>query len=172
MVDMAAIASAAGALKTAYDLSKAAIGAHDAGAIRAKVAEMQGEISSALASAITAQTDQMAILKRVSDLEKEVADLKAWEAQKQRYHLKRFDPGVFVYSLKENDPSGEPPHQICPACYENGKKQYLQATARTQGGHRVHACPGCKHEYAFGPKAFDGGFAAQHRSAFDPFAGL
>lgn len=47
MVDMTAITSAAGDLKAAYDLSKTAISVHDAAAIRAKVAEMQGEISSA-----------------------------------------------------------------------------------------------------------------------------
>src|ERR1700676_1864317 len=100
MIDMGAIVSAAGALKTAYDLSKAAIGLHDAALIRAKVTEMQGEISSALASAIEAQTAQMAMLKQVGDLEKEIANLKAWEDEKKRYALKKLDPGELVYSLK------------------------------------------------------------------------
>jgi hypothetical protein len=70
MVDMAAIASAATALRSAYELSKAALGVRDEAMIRAKVIEMQAEISSALAGAITAQTDQFAALDRVRELEK------------------------------------------------------------------------------------------------------
>ena len=81
MVDMAAIAGAATSLKTAIDISKIALGLRDESLIRTKVLEMQGEISSALASAIAAQTDQLAILQRISDLEKEITQLKAWDAE-------------------------------------------------------------------------------------------
>jgi hypothetical protein len=170
MVDMAAIASAAGALKTAYDLSKAAINAHDAAAIRAKVAEMQREISSALASAITAQTDQMAMLKRVGELEKEITDLKAWETEKAHYELKRFEPGVVVYSLKPDQARGEPAHELCPACYQSGKKQFLQATTELRMRRRVRLCPGCKTEYTFGPESPKEP-QARAASDYDPFSG-
>ena len=94
MVDMAAIAGAATSLKTAIDISKIALGLRDESLIRTKVLEMQGEISSALASAIAAQTDQLAILQRISDLEKEITQLKAWDAEKENYDLKPIARGT------------------------------------------------------------------------------
>lgn len=170
MVDMAAIASATGALKTAYDLSKAAISAHDAGAIRAKVAEMQGEISSALASAITAQMDQLAMLNRVVSLEKEVAELKAWDAEKSRYQLEKFHPGVFVYGLKPEKAFGEPLHQLCAACFTSGRKSLLQARTELKMRMRVRICPACKTEFAFGQEAPQTPLAGiNHIHEYDPF---
>ena len=101
MVDMAAIAGAATSLKTAIDISKIALSLRDESLIRTKVLEMQGEISSALASAIAAQTDQLAILQRINDLEKEVAQLKAWDADKQRYELQNVGLGSLAYVVKK-----------------------------------------------------------------------
>jgi hypothetical protein len=142
MVDMAAIAGAASALKAAYDLSKAALSAHDAAVVRAKITEMQGEISSALASAITAQTDQMALLKRVDELEKNVADRKAWDREKRRYDLVQLPPGVWIRQLKESAAKpGEPVHPVCCNCYEQRKISPLQ-TSEKLGTHYL-TCNGC-----------------------------
>src|SRR6266542_2735441 len=143
MVDMAAIAGAAGALKSALDLAKTALGMRDPALIRAKISEMQGEISSALASAITAQTDQLAMLNRVGDLEKEVARFKAWDAEKDRYALEERPPGVFVWTLKQEAAKpGEPIHCICPTCYQRDKKSVLQAGETSHGAHELtcHEC--------------------------------
>jgi hypothetical protein len=127
MVDMAAIAGAAGALKTALDLAKAALGMHDAALIRAKVTEMQGEISSALASAITAQMDQVAVLKRVGDLEKEVASFEKWDAEKDNYDLKTVaSTGMLAYMLKPETRGSHPPHWICTKYYQNRKPSIVQ----------------------------------------------
>jgi rRNA maturation protein Nop10 len=147
MVDMAAIAGAASALKSALDIAKAALGMHDAALIRAKVTEMQGEISTALASAITAQTDQLAMLNRVNDLEKEVADLKAWDAEKQNYELKDLcaGSGSMAYVIKPDAQGSEPIHCLCAKCYQEGKKRFLQNTGeRAPGAYgRLWRCPEC-----------------------------
>jgi RNase P subunit RPR2 len=143
MVDMAAIAGAASALKSAYDLSKAALSAHDHAVVRAKITEMQGEISAALASAITAQTEHMATLSRVRELEAELAERNAWDAERKRYRMERLPPGVLVYTLKEE--MAEPddiPHHICPTCYHRGKKSPLHSDAPGMGIHHLtcHEC--------------------------------
>jgi hypothetical protein len=144
MVDMAAIAGAASALKTAFDISKVALGLRDAALIRAKVTEMQGEISTALAGAIAAQTDQLAMLQRVNDLEKEVADLKAWEAEKQKYELKDVGHGAFAYVRKADAEPTEPPHWLCTNCYNSGKKSILLRTEKHMGFQNVlWSCPAC-----------------------------
>jgi hypothetical protein len=44
----------------------------------------------------------------VANLEKEVATLKAWDADKKRYKLTELRPGVTAYMLKEGMEDGEP----------------------------------------------------------------
>jgi hypothetical protein len=128
LVDMSAIAGAAGALKSAYELSKAAVGLRDAALIREKVIEMQGEISSALAGAITAQTDELAMLKQVQALEAEVARLKAWEGEKPKYELVGLETGAVVYMLK---------------CFADGQKSFLSGTGKQSGRMWEYKCLGC-----------------------------
>jgi hypothetical protein len=167
MVDMAAIASAAGALKTAFDISKTALSLRDASLIKAKVTEMQGEISSALASAIAAQTDQLAMLERERDLEKEVAHLKAWDADKERYQLERLPPGVHVYTLQQDMAKpGETPHSICKTCYQHGIKSVLDSDEPGNGVHNL-TCQEC------GASLHAGIFHGQRRAntEYDPFSG-
>jgi hypothetical protein len=151
MVDMAAIAGAATALRSAYELSKAALGVRDEAMIRAKVIEMQAEISSALASAITAQTDQFAALDRVRELEKEVTELKAWDVEKSRYELKEVGPGAFARAVKPDARGSDPMHYICPTCYERGKKTPLQALSLVEQrrGGDIRTCSTCKTAVAF-----------------------
>lgn len=151
MVDMAAIAGAASALKSAYDLSKAAIGLHDTAMMRAKVAEMQGEISSALASAIMAQTDQMAILQRVSDLEKQVADFEEWDREKDKYKLYHLGWVTYAYMLKPNTRGSEPPHWVCTKCYSE-REIYIIQMILSNG--QKFCCPNCKNNIVPSTTAF------------------
>jgi hypothetical protein len=143
MVDITAIAAAAGSLKTAYDLSKAALELRDAAAIQGKVLEMQAQISAALASAIAAQTDQMAMLKQVEVLDAEIARLKAWENEKPKYELIGLETGAVVYMLKSDARGAEPPHWLCPQCFMNGKKGYTTPTGTQSGRVWKHMCLEC-----------------------------
>jgi hypothetical protein len=140
---MSAIAGAAGALKSAYELSKAALGLRDAALIREKVIEMQGEISSALAGAITAQTDELTMLKQVQALEAEVARLKAWEGEKPKYELVGLETGAVVYTLKAEERGTEPPHWLCPQCFAGAKKSFLSGTGIQTGRTWGYKCLGC-----------------------------
>ena len=142
MVDMAAIAGAASSLKAAVDIGKLAIGLRDAEMMRAKIIEMQGEISSALASAIAAQTDQMTMLQRVNDLEKEVANLKAWNTEKDNYELTTIARGATAYMLKPDVRDSKPPHWLCTQCFEDRRRSILQLVNEI-GGHWIYNCPGC-----------------------------
>ncbi|MFI5021149.1 MAG: hypothetical protein ACHQRJ_05790 [Alphaproteobacteria bacterium] len=145
MVNLSAIAGVASAVKSIYELSKTALELHDAAMIRAKVLEMQGEISAALASAITAQTDQMAMLEEVRELKAEVTRLKNWETEKQRYELKQVGHiGGTAYVIKPAMQGAEPIHCICPACYERANKYILQPQPGAPRVNTPWACPECK----------------------------
>src|SRR5581483_6141929 len=94
-----------GAIKTAFDMTKGLQDIHDAVTRDRAVIELQKEI-------LAAQSTQSALIERVNDLEREVAQLKAWDADKARYQLKRIQTGVTVYALKDGVEGGEEPHYL------------------------------------------------------------
>jgi len=164
MSDFAAFASAVTSLKAASDIAKALIGLRDTSAIQTKVIELQGEILAAQSSALAAQAEQSALLESKRQLEKEVADLKAWDAEKQKYKLvnisAHFDGAAFVYTLKEDAGSPEPRHYLCANCFEDGRKAILQAEVRSPGRVTIFSCLRCGAEvnktgvsYASTPRA-------------------
>jgi hypothetical protein len=89
---MAAFASAFASLKAAGDIAKALVNLRDTTAFQTQLIELQGQILSAQSSALTAQTDQSVLLDRKRDLEEEVARLKVWEVEKERYQLTNIRP--------------------------------------------------------------------------------
>jgi hypothetical protein len=142
MVDVSAFASAIASLKTAGDIAKAMIGLHDAQAVKAKIIELQTEILSAQQSALSAQSDQFALLERMGQLEKQIAQLEAWEVETQRYQLSDVGMGRLAYTLKPETAGFEPPHSICAACFQHRKKSILQPDMDSWWSTLV--CPECK----------------------------
>ena len=107
------------ALKTAFDIAKGLKDIDDAARRNAAVIELQEKI-------LSAQRSQSTLIETVSELEKKIAEMKAWESDKQRYELKAIAPGIFALALKPSMANGEPPHYICANCCASGKKSYLQ----------------------------------------------
>ena len=132
MTDALAIAGMLQSFRAITDLGKALLSMRDAALIREKVIELNGEILSAQQSAFAAQADQFALRDRIRELEKEIADSKAWDAEKEKYELAKPSPysDVFAYVLKEDSGTSEPRHYICPTCYEDRIKSILQKETR------------------------------------------
>lgn len=99
---------------------------------------------------LTQLAENLALLERNNDLEKQIVKFKSWEAEKLRYSL--VNPGAlgFVYSLKESVKGSEPSHWICATCYQDSKKSILHTL--NQGGWPVIACPSCKTEIRSGSR--------------------
>jgi hypothetical protein len=126
------------ALKTAFDIAKGLKDIDDAARRNAAIIELQEKI-------LSAQQSQSTLIEAVSDLERKIAEMKAWEADKQRYELKAIAPGIFTFALKPSMSNGEPPHYICANCCAAGKKSYLQQHIR--GPHYdLFKCRTCEHE--------------------------
>jgi DNA polymerase IIIc chi subunit len=125
----------ASALKTAFDMAKALKDIDDRTRRNDAVIELQEKI-------LGAQTAEAALIQQVGELEREVASLRAWEAEKQRYELQELPPGVFVRVLKPSMASGEPIHRLCAKCYEDGKKSILQCVGKNRGLDTLN-CHGC-----------------------------
>lgn len=147
MPDISAIAAALSALKGAKDIAESMVALRDTAAFQGKLIEFQSKIIDANNAAFAAQEERAAMLERVGDLEKEVANLKAWDAEKQRYQMQQVWPGATTYVLKEDAKGPEPIHWLCAACYQAGEKGVLQLTeksADSAGRLRGWGCPRCK----------------------------
>lgn len=141
--DMTLIQSAVTGLKTAFDLTQTLVGLKVGAEVNAKAIELQQVVMSAQANAFAAQSQQFTMLEEIRALKEEVARIKAWERQKQRYKLHEPWGSIFVYALKESMSEGEPAHWICTNCYENSSRSILQFAFNQQIG-RHYSCPTCK----------------------------
>jgi hypothetical protein len=126
MPDMALISGAVSSLKLAFDMTKTLGAIRDFTKLNETVIELQRVIMAAQSDALAAQSDQFSLLDRIRSLEGEIDSLKAWDAEKERYQLTEVAPRVFAYVLKVDASGSEPPHWICPACYQQSKKSILQ----------------------------------------------
>ena len=82
MVDIAAIGGAIGSIRAAGDIANAMLKLHDAKALQDKTIELNRIILSAQHDAIAANAAQLELVARINQLEKEISDLKSWEADK------------------------------------------------------------------------------------------
>jgi hypothetical protein len=149
------IAAGLSSLKTMKDLVQGLNAAKTEAAINGVKIELQGLILEAQQGLFAAQDARSADARRIAELEQQIVDLKDWEREKQRYEMKRFAPGSIAYCLKPDMAAGEPPHRICPNCYQQGKKGFLQATTDIKVGKRVHVCTSCHAEAALGQEMAD-----------------
>lgn len=140
MTDMSTIAAALSSFGALKDIAQAMIGLRDAQALQAKIIEFNGQLIDAQTKIFAVNEERSTLIARVRDLEKQVTNLEAWEAQKQRYELKAIGQGSFAYSLKTEAQGSEPPHYICANCYENQQTSILQPE-RTSAASRALAIP-------------------------------
>jgi hypothetical protein len=143
MIDISHAMELAGFLKTAGEMTKAMIGVRDGAMLQSKVIELNGIILSAQSSALSSNQDQFALLNRVRDLEKEIADLEAWETEKQRYELKNIGQGCIAYAPKAGMQPPELEHYLCANCFTQSKKRFLQIEHRSVGRVQAYVCNDC-----------------------------
>ena len=113
MIEMALIQAAVASLKAATDIAMGKRELTQTTDLQGKIAELQAEILSAQSSALAANSDQFALLQRVRDLEENIAEMEAWDAEAQRYGLTEVATGRFTYTVKEEHRTGEPEHHLC-----------------------------------------------------------
>jgi hypothetical protein len=143
-------------LRAALDIIKAMVGLRDAEAFRAKSIELQGVVLDAFEKAIEAREAHAQQADRIRTLETEMANLKAWDTEKQNYELKPNFGGGAAFMLKPEARGAEPPHWLCPQCYSNGKKGFLMPADHSGGIHKTYRCLECKTDrYMYGKPAWD-----------------
>jgi len=134
-------------VKAAFDIAKGLKDIHDATLRNAAVIELQEKI-------LTAQQEKAALIQHISDLEKQMADFEAWNAEKERYELKTIGSSAFAYMLKPATRSGEPPHFVCTNCYGRRGISIIQHGSPRPDARAGFYCPSCHNEIRPGAKAF------------------
>lgn len=142
MADMVLIQGAITGLKTAADIAIGMSNLKTMTEVQGKAIELQQIILSAQSSALSAQSEHFSLLEKIRHLEKEIAQVKAWETEKQRYKLSSPWEGALTYSLKESMANGEPAHWICTSCYEDGRKSILNPI-KSKDTWYLLVCPVC-----------------------------
>jgi hypothetical protein len=137
------IAAAVTGMRAALDITKAMVGLRDAETFRAKSIELQTVVLDAFEKAIEAREAHTLQANRIRALETEVADLKAWDAEKQNYELKTIGHGAVARVLKPDARGTGPPHWFCPNCFENGRKSFLQSANKVERAHLIVRCNVC-----------------------------
>lgn len=140
----AELTAAVTSIRAAYDLTKAMISIRDADLFAEKSRELNALMLDLLEKSIGAREAQSAQLDEIRALKAEIADFKAWDAEKQRYELKSIGTAAPVYVLKPSERGTEPPHWLCPNCFAQGKKSFFQSAREMQNGHLIFRCVGCK----------------------------
>ena len=87
--------------------------------------EFQRVIIQLQSSIAAIQLQNAALISDKADLERQVAELKDWERERNRYSLATIWDGSVAYSLKQSQANGEPPHWLCTNCFSTGKKSLL-----------------------------------------------
>jgi hypothetical protein len=137
------MADTLGTLKTAYDLAKDLVNLHDTTVRQGRVAELQRQILDAQQSAIDANQERATLMETISQLRGKVAQLEAWNTEKQRYKKVEVATGVIAYTLKEGMENGEPIHYACTDCYSDNKISILKSETWDPGRSHVlsyHRC--------------------------------
>jgi hypothetical protein len=106
------------------------------------IIDIQRHVIDAQRALTLAEQNHATTLKRIDSLEAEIVSLKTWDAQAEGYELADAGNGALAYRKKPPVPEGEPPHWLCPTCYEDRKKSYLQPE-RHPGMTESLTCPRC-----------------------------
>jgi len=151
MPDMSAIGAALASFNTLKNIVQTMIGLHDIHTFQAKVIEFNAALIDAQTKILSVNEERTALIERVRKHEEDIANLKTWEAEKQRYEAKTTAGGGFAYFLKPEAQGSETSHKICANCYVNNKKRILQPKPRSivnahLGTPPMLYCPECESE--------------------------
>ena len=122
---MTSITALLGTFKSIKDVAESMVALRDKHLITEKVAEINSKIIDAQQGIFAVNAERSELVQMVSALEKEIADLKAWNIEKERYQLVALASNVMAYQLKPTESGIEPTHLLCANCFTDGKKSFL-----------------------------------------------
>lgn len=145
MVDLTAIASFVGSLKSATDITKILIDMKVDEEAKTKIIELQTLLLTVQSAALTAQQDQFSLIDRTRSLEQEIMSLKSNVTELQNYELQNVGVSTNIYALKESMKGSQPAHWLCAKCYGDNHKSIFQFVHQLRDIN-IFECPTCKNK--------------------------
>jgi superfamily II helicase len=84
-------------------------------------------------------------MRRVAELEEQLAQRGDWEAERAKYRLEEYPTGVQIY-VEKDLADNQPRVRLCPNCFHDGRKSILQTTSKIRNGEVVD-CPRCTTQF-------------------------
>lgn len=113
-----------------------------------KLLELHNSFHTLHATNLVLHSQNDELLKLKAELEKRLIKCNDFRKEKARYELREICSGVYLYATKESHKDKEPPHYICPNCYQEHRKSILQVKSRSSSG-TTYQCtnPACKAQF-------------------------
>lgn len=101
------------------------------------------ELQSLYGSNLELQQKLASSIAEIDNLKKEIVRFEEWELQKSRYKLHSPWDSAVVYAITEENSMGEPPHWLCPKCFEERKRSFLYPRRSKSSGYEEFFCNSC-----------------------------
>ena len=141
MIDQ--LSAAYASAKAALDIAQGIQSLNTETKVNQAVIDIQRHVIDAQRGLMDAEQIHTGLLKKIEALEAEIMRMKDWSAEQERYELADTGQGSFAYRIKPGMENGEPPHWICPNCYQDGKKSIMKEEILPVGSAHVLACHPC-----------------------------
>ncbi|WP_339524226.1 hypothetical protein [Pseudomonas sp. EL_65y_Pfl2_R96] len=128
--------------QTAANIAKSLLTLRDEEAVRSRVFELTQSLMELQQQLMTAQLEQMALVKRVGELESTLSKVNSRVDLESKYQRHAFETGYFAYKLKPEFQGDEPEHYLCSNCFEKGDMVTLQKGGGM--GWKGLKCPRCE----------------------------
>jgi hypothetical protein len=113
-------------IKAAYDSAKAALQiAQGINSLNSET-EKNAAIIDVQRNVVDAQRGLSSALETIDQLEREIARLKEWAKEKERYELRAIGDRAVAYAEKASIENPTTPHWLCQPCFDKSEKSAMQ----------------------------------------------
>lgn len=141
------VAAAFTSAKTAGDIAKSLITLRDEDMVRGRVMDLTGTLMELQQQMMQGQLEQMALIKKVAELEENLHKVSSKQNVLNRYELLGVGPAKVVYALKKEFQETEPAHLCCTNCYDKGHRSVLKAVRQSGSTSMKFSCPDCTNTF-------------------------
>ncbi|SFH12697.1 hypothetical protein [Pseudomonas sp. NFACC45] len=141
------VAAAFSSAKAAGDIAKSLVTLRDEELVRGRVMELTSTLMDLQQQMMQGQLEQMALIKKIADLEDALKSTKAKQNVLERYELRGVGPAKVVYALKPEYADAEPAHFCCTNCYDKGHRSVLKAMRQNNSTSMKFSCPECSNTF-------------------------
>ena len=142
-MDMTLFNTAAASFTQAHQIIKTLLNLKIDQAVLVQILPLQSLLADAQAAQLALLDEKATLVAHKHDLEQKIMCIEAWAEESKRYKLHEIETGILAHALKESKADGEPPHWLCPTCYNKSQKSLLIIDMPGGAIYHGYKCPNC-----------------------------